>query len=100
MISIYQFSQIEGIVFPFLFPLPYLWKLSPLIVCMVVKSGRTPFELEALLLFALPLLFTLAKFEEETTYKEYPLFFYTFKKPIVRLSKSLYHVKLFLNSQY
>ena len=67
MISIYQFSQIEGIVFPFFFPLPYSWKLSPLFICMVVKSGRTPLALEALPLLALPLLFTLAKFEEETT---------------------------------
>ena len=27
-------------------------------------------------------------------------FFDIFKKPIVRLSKSLYHIKFFLNSQY
>ncbi len=31
------------------------------------KSGRTPFEFDALLLFALPLLFTFAKFVEFTT---------------------------------
>ena len=42
-------------------------------IVWVVKSGRTPLAFEAPLLLALPLLLTLAKFAEETTYKDYPL---------------------------
>ena len=78
MISIYQHLLVEGIIFPFLFPLPCYESLVH-IYCMVVKSGRTPFEFEAELLLALPLLLTLAKFEEEATYKDYPLnYFFMF----------------------
>ena len=38
-----------------------------------VKSGRTPFEFEALLLLQLPLLFTFAKFVELTTLRSHQL---------------------------
>jgi len=37
------------------------------------KSGRMPLELDALLLFALPLLLTLAKFVELTTSRNHQL---------------------------
>ena len=73
MISIYQFAP-KGWLF-----LSHCCTQNP-VKCAVVKSGRTPFELEALLLFALPLLLTLAKLDAfSKVTPKYHIFFKCFR---------------------
>ena len=62
MFSIYHIGRTTS---PF--ALPYSDSES-LIVYTEVKSGRTPIEFDALLLLALPLLLTLAKFDADETW--------------------------------
>jgi len=67
MVIIYQYYT-ERIIFPF--PKPYAVDDNQ--HCTAVKSGRTPLELDALLVLQLLLLFTFAKFVADT-YKDYPM---------------------------